>query len=505
MTMNRRILIQVTAPAVLIGLLLFVTCAASAWYIDRLQTNLSRILSRNVNSLQAAQELEIRLRQLRFHCFLYLIDPTPERLKPMEEDHQHFEETLESVRTSTHSPEEQAHVEAIEAGYQKYQEELRQIRTEVSRGDPWTKIGRLSDAHPIRHVLEPGQELLRLNREAMEQTSQESNRVTRQAHIAMLLLGLVGPISGLIIGYGVARGLSRSIYQLSVRVQDVAQRLDQDVASVSVAADADLQHLDLHLEHIVHRVEEVAERLQKHQREMLRAEQLSAVGQLAASVAHEVRNPLTSMKMLVDAALRTRNRKPLSEEDLQVIHGEITRLEQTVQGFLDFARLPTPRRSSCDLRDVIARAIDLVRGRARHLGIETVVVEPEQPVLGIIDQGQLHTVLVNLFLNALDAMPLGGRLEVKLEGSPETGIRLCVTDTGGGIAAEMLGRLFTPFSSTKPTGTGLGLSLSRRIIEEHSGRISAENRPEGGACFTIYLPGNGESLVVGNSRRASHR
>jgi signal transduction histidine kinase len=111
-------------------------------------------------------------------------------------------------------------------------------------------------------------------------------------------------------------------------------------------------------------------------------------------------------------------------------------------------------------------------------------------VLGDVDRGQLGTVLVNLFLNALDAMPHGGRLEVELEPATAVGrsIHLRVTDTGTGIPPEMAGRLFTPFASTKATGTGLGLSISRRIIEEHGGRISADNRPEGGASFTITLP-----------------
>jgi signal transduction histidine kinase len=485
--MNRRILIQVTAPAVLIGILLFIACVASAWYIDRLQTSLAHILTRNVNSLQAAQELELRVRQLRFHCFLYLLDPTPARLQPMEEDHKHFEEALDLARRSAHSPEEVAAIEAIETGYQKYREELAEIRAGVRKGPLLPKISKLADTHPVRHVVEPCQELFRLNKAAMEKTAEDSSRVTKHAHLAMLLIGLVGPISGIIIGYGVARGLSRSIYQLSVRVQDVAQRLDQDIASVSVAADGDLQNLDKHLEHIVHRVEEVAERLHRHQREMLRTEQLSAVGQLAASVAHEVRNPLTSVKMLVDAALRTRNRKPLSDEDLEVIHGEVVRLEQTVQSFLDFARLPTPRRSACDLREVVSRAIDLVRARARQQKVEIAVTAPEGPVPGVVDAGQMHTVLVNLFLNALDAMPLGGRLEVALVDTP-SGARIEVSDTGPGIAAEMDGRLFTPFASTKATGTGLGLSLSRRIVEEHGGQISGANRPEGGARFTITLP-----------------
>ena len=127
---------------------------------------------------------------------------------------------------------------------------------------------------------------------------------------------------------------------------------------------------------------------------------------------------------------------------------------------------------------------------------------------GEVDRGQICTVLVNLFLNALDAMPHGGQLKVELEpalealetepgerpplskGTVPLFVRIRVEDTGTGISPEIAGRLFTPFASTKATGTGLGLSLSQRILEEHGGRITAANLPQGGAAFTILLPVN---------------
>ena len=236
------------------------------------------------------------------------------------------------------------------------------------------------------------------------------------------------------------------------------------------------------------RVEQVTERLQRQQRALLRAEQLSVVGKLAASVAHEIRNPLTSVKMLVGLALRRQKPKPLGEADLRVIHDEVGRVEHTVQHLLEFARLPEPKRSQVDLLAVVTHAADLVRSRATEQGVALHIPESHAPVYADVDRDQMHSVLVNLMLNALDAMPHGGRLDVELWPALDGSIVLRVGDSGPGIPDDVLGRLFEPFVSTKPTGTGLGLSISRRIIEEHDGTIRVQNRPEGGACFTIRLP-----------------
>jgi two-component system sensor histidine kinase HydH len=490
--MNRKILLQVTTPAVVIGLVLLGACLASAWYIDRLQSNYARVLSDNVASQEAAQELVIEVRRLRFHSFLYLIEPTAERRTRINQDQKLFESALDNARQLSTAPEQRQAVANIESGYRLYLQEIDQLLADGAPGASRSELVRMVDAHPLNHVVDPSQELLRINKEMMNRTSEESLHVSRQAHVTMILLGLLGPAGGVLAGYGVARALSRSIYRLGVRVKDVTNRLDQDVASVSIEADGDLVGLDRQLEYVVRRVEEVTERQQQHQREMLRAEQMSAVGQLAASVAHEVRNPLTAVKMLVEVALRSENRKPLTLDDLRVIHREVARLEQTVQGLLDFARPPAPQRSACDLRSLVSEALELVRARARQQRVEIITTLPDVDVSGNVDRAQFRTVLVNLLLNALDAMPQTGRLEVRLDETPASGVILTVADTGAGIAPELAGRLFTPFVSTKPTGTGLGLSISRRIVEEHGGQLTADNRAEGGARFTIKLPGGAQ-------------
>jgi len=487
--MNRKILIRVAAPAVLIGLFLLAACLAGIRYVNQLQANLTNVLGQSVASLRAAQELEIRVRQLRFRSFLYRADPKPKRLAPVQTAQRLFEDALDVVRRTATGDEQRAAVKAIDAGYKAYRLEMADLRDHPAparTADDWID---LAESHPINKVVDPCEELVQLSQAKMKDTLDESVRIGERAHWALLLLGLCGPLGGVALGYGVARGLSRSIYRLSVGVRDVAQRLDRDVASVSLAADGDIHSLDRQLQYIIRRVEEAVETMRQQQRELTRAEQLAALGQLAAGVAHEIRNPLTGVKLLVEAALRGKNSKPLTAEDLGVIHREIGRVEQTVQGLLDLTRLPPPQPAPCDLRDVISQAAELVRGRAGRQHVEVAVRVGEEPVVGSVDRGQFHKVLVNLLLNALDGMPQGGVLSVSLEAPAGRDVRLTVSDTGVGIPAEILPRLFTPFTTTKSNGTGLGLSISRRIVEEHGGRISASNRPEGGACFAITLPG----------------
>jgi two-component system, NtrC family, sensor histidine kinase HydH len=485
--MNHSLLLRVTAPAVAVGVLLLATCLAGVSYINRLHRNLADVISQNVTSMQAAQRLERRVRELRFDNMLFIADPTPGRLTSIDADEEGFEADLVAARATITSPDEQTCVRAIDEGFRKYRLELAQRRENAKTVPGKNDQAHLATPHHVQMVVTPCLELSELNRQKMDQAAIESQRLASQGSVAMLLLGLVGPIGGLAVGYGVTRGLRQSIYRLSVRVQDIAQHLDRDVATVSVVADGDLASLDRQMQHIVGQVEAVGERLQRQQRELMRAEQLAAVGQLAAGVAHEVRNPLTGIKMLVEAAQRPNNPRTLDHEDLAMIHREIGRLEQTVQGLLDFARLPAPERSRCDIRDIVTRAWELVRARADQQGVTLADYSQTQPVAAYVDGSQIHTVLVNLFLNALDAMPGGGRIDVSWETAGGR-IRLSVADTGEGIPPEVADQLFTPFATTKPTGTGLGLSMSARIVQEHDGSIRGENRAVGGACFTIELP-----------------
>ncbi len=171
-----------------------------------------------------------------------------------------------------------------------------------------------------------------------------------------------------------------------------------------------------------------------------------------------------------------------------MIELEIQRLERSVQTFLDYARPPKLRRSRCDLVGLIRRTLSLVRGRAEAQRVELRFAETAAPLVVDVDAEQLQQVLVNLLLNALDAMPSGGRLEVTAVMNGTNGIEIIVSDTGPGVAPEIRSRLFEPFATAKETGLGLGLVVSRRIVEDHGGTISEEGGAGSGARFAVRLP-----------------
>jgi signal transduction histidine kinase len=225
-----------------------------------------------------------------------------------------------------------------------------------------------------------------------------------------------------------------------------------------------------------------------------RAEQRATLGQMAAAMAHELRNPLTAMKMLVQGALAGEDwgldSPALSGRDLAVLEEEIGRLERLTQSFLDFARPPQLEKRTLDVRPLVEQTLRVVEARATAAQTRVEFEAPPGPVLAVIDPGQFRQVLLNLLLNALDAVAGPGVIRVSVASEAGGWLTLRVSDSGCGLPAALGGRIFAPFTTTKEMGLGLGLSICKRIAEAHGGEISGVTRPEGGATFTLRLPAN---------------
>jgi C4-dicarboxylate-specific signal transduction histidine kinase len=233
------------------------------------------------------------------------------------------------------------------------------------------------------------------------------------------------------------------------------------------------------------------EELKSAQAQLVHAEKLSAVGELASGVAHEINNPLTTILGQVYLLLDHEGVDPYVREKLSIIGQETSRAARIVQNLLLFARRYTPERRPCSLADQVRRVLDL---KAYQLDQDKVGVvtdfHPVRPVWA--DENQIQQVLLNLVQNAHQAMakhPGERVLTVRVAPEGERAV-IEVLDTGAGISREALPKIFDPFFTTKPPGegSGLGLSVSYGIVAEHGGALRAENRPEGGARFVVELP-----------------
>ena len=233
------------------------------------------------------------------------------------------------------------------------------------------------------------------------------------------------------------------------------------------------------------------EELKLTQAQLIRAEKLSAVGELASGVAHEINNPLTTILGQSHLLLAGGDVKEAARDRLNIIAEETSRAARIVQNLLMFARHYTPERRPCSLADQVRRVLELKAYQLRQDDVEIrTEFMPCPPVYA--DEHQIQQVLLNLVQNAHQAMAKQAPpLILTVRVAPvDGGARIEVLDTGPGIPPDVLPKIFDPFFTTKPPGdgSGLGLSVSYGIISEHSGRLWGENRPDGGAAFIVELP-----------------
>lgn len=476
-----------SGPLVALGALVAVACLACSWYISRLQADLTRAVRQEAVGMVAATDIQVQLRHLRVHSLVLVADDNEERRKVVRKDLNAVDQALSSLEQTVSTEEDRRLLDVIKSDYDDYRTRLG-LDQLPSTLQQVSDLARWSDAHHMEDLLAPCKELADRQRARMNASLERSEDQTAWAGRVLLCLGLAGILSGLLSGYISARTLTRRVAQLYIRVQAVQAQLDQEVGAMTVQGSLQFEDLDEQLGRVVGRVSAVCSKLQEQERDLLRAEQLAAVGQLAAGVAHEVRNPLTGVKLLLQAAVREADPTPLTAERLHLLLQEVARIERTVQGLMDFAASSPRDRISQDIRSIIQAAIPMAQSRADVKSIRVVAKSGNRPILASVNSDQLLSLLTNLLFNAIDASPVGGEVALATDTTPEGRIRVQVTDSGLGIDRAISDRLFTPFSTTKPTGTGLGLTIARRIAREHGGDLTAANRVGGGACFVLTLP-----------------
>ena len=227
--------------------------------------------------------------------------------------------------------------------------------------------------------------------------------------------------------------------------------------------------------------------LKRKDLQMMQSEKLAALGEMAASFVHGIRNPLGIISGSAET-LKKKIPEPVQSEMIQFIREESERINRMLTNFLEFAKPKPPTFQEVNLKDILRRTVDLSSIPARERGVQVVQEYPQDKVSLFLDPEQIHEAFVNLELNALEAMPAGGTLRITLTQKENKDVIIRVSDTGVGIPAGRESKIFDPFFTTKEQGTGLGLTIVHTVVKNHGGTISVANNDGGGATFTISLP-----------------
>jgi two-component system sensor histidine kinase HydH len=225
-------------------------------------------------------------------------------------------------------------------------------------------------------------------------------------------------------------------------------------------------------------------------REVARSQRLASLGSLAAGVAHEIRNPLSSIKGFA-VYFRERQEKEEEKQIAGIMIQEVDRLNRVVSQLVELSRPVSVSKKPVSLRTVIENTLILMERDASEKKIEIKKIFLREELQIPVDEDRISQVLLNLYLNAIDSMENGGVLSVELSGGNE-GATIKVSDTGKGIDEKDLPHVFDPYYTTKRTGTGLGLAIVHNIVEAHNGKITVESSPGKGSVFSVFLPGSGQ-------------
>ncbi len=275
---------------------------------------------------------------------------------------------------------------------------------------------------------------------------------------------------------------------------DTMERAEEGLeARVNVKSADDIGRLGEAFNALLSKLEHAQKRVERyHYEQMKRADRLASIGEMAAGIAHEIKNPLAGIAGVIQVLKRDQiddQKKVVLDEVLS----QVERMDKAVRNLLAFARPPEPKMTLTDINEMIGKLLDFLAPQfAKHSIKSERRLAADMPWL-TVDPNLVQQALINIALNAIQAMPEGGKITVETKtrrpsGNDPGSVEIALSDTGKGISAEHISSIFSPFFTTRQQGTGLGLSITQRIVEQHKGEINVMSTPGGGASFSIIFP-----------------
>ncbi len=475
------------------------------WYTYQMDELLTQIIDKNVAAFQAAESLEIALVNQKGFVSYYFLDGDPDWLRQLGEYRQIFKNQLERTQSLVETPEQKEAINRIEAEYNKYIATKDQVIEYYKAGEreAGAKLHKQVRDYFFK-ILDLCEKYKNIQTDKILQARKESNdqaiRLRIIAGIAMLTVFSLAVFFAFVIVNHILGPIRRLTQE--AEGEDGERHLSEN----------EIKALSQSVRGLIKNAGQTHIELERSREHLLQSEKMALVGKLAASTAHSIRNPLTSVKMRLFSLSRSLDLSDTQKEDFDVISEEIRHIDTIVQNFLEFSRPPKLKMQQISPSVVVDMAIQLLEHRLKSYDVNVKVIRNNMLPEIDVDPEQLKEVLVNLIVNACEAMekwdassvserpilwydqknppPREERgIIIQEESNPSEKIVIIkVSDNGPGFPESIKKKIFEPFFTTKDEGTGLGLSIASRIIEEHHGWMDVTSKEDEGTIFSINLP-----------------
>lgn len=455
-------------------------------YSYKIDSEYKEIVQREMVLYKLARDMELDLANQKGFLTYYLVDGDVKWLGALGQYKQIFLQELQQAKQLANSQDQKGAISELRDQYRLYVETKESTITDYQSGSH-SEVKSISSLHERQRdvffaLLEKCRTFSRFQWERIEGFRQEND--ARSVHLRISALGGLALwlfLSGILV-YILYRNILSPIRGLAL----------QTGGSIQESARDEVFSLSQSLEGIMKVFDETHGELERSRKHLQQAERMAMVGELAAGVAHTIRNPFTSIKMRMFSLTRSLDLNTEQNDDLTVISDEIGRIDKIVQNFLEFARPPKLHLKHYDLSEIISSVQVLLEFRLRKYDAELKYMETTHIPTVYVDQDRLKEAFVNLVTNSCEAMARGGTVRVRSRAArdPELGkvVIITISDTGPGIPADIVHQVTAPFFTTKEDGSGLGLSIVKRIMQEHGGRMSISTLSGENTEITLILP-----------------
>ena len=451
------------------------------------------MLVENVASVRAAEEIEIALLEQRGYVHLYIFDNgNLDWLKELTDRKSILADRLVEAESTAHTPEEHDILDRMSQLYQDYYSKQEEILALNQQGKfEQAKVILLSSMNTLYEDLFGLCEKFIVTNERLidskiKNADYQINRATLIVSISVILTSLLGGVLLWFFFHSILLPLRR----MAKDVQIIPGQGEQSVSAVT--STDEVREVGFYIRALMSDVIETRSNLKQSRAQLINAEKLASVGKLAAIVAHEIRNPLTSLKMRIFSIRKGLTKNPDFKDDLRVISEEIARLESVIRNFLEFSRPQELKLRAYKISLLIDKSLELFGHWFEQKNIEIIRENDVNLPLVMADADQIKQVFINIFRNSVEALNENGKIYIttRLESDKNNKDMITVRfkDTGPGVPQEIRARIFEPFFTTKNEGIGLGLCIAAQIMALHGGRIELESIAEPGIQFVVWIP-----------------